>query len=183
MQSADNQQERLQKFDANLNWYIAGFIDGEGCFSVSIRRSKFSRLGWTVNPLFQVYQHRDNAKVLYICKQIFECGYVSEKGGNPSCFTYAIDKINDLITKVIPFFDKYRLIGEKYNNFLLFKDIVIRMGNKEHLTQSGFIKIAEKSFQMNRNGKYRKISLEEIMVSFAKSPTTIRQNRSANDKI
>ena len=37
---ADNQQERLK-----FSWWIVGFTDGEGCFSVSIFRNKTSRLG------------------------------------------------------------------------------------------------------------------------------------------
>jgi hypothetical protein len=176
MLGADNQQERLLNSE-NLNWYLSGFIDGEGCFSISIRRSKFSRLGWTMNPLFQVYQHKDkdNAKVLSICKNAFGCGYISEKGGNLSCFTYCIDKINNLIECVIPFFDKYPLVGEKYQNFLLFKQIVLGISEKKHLTKEGFLELAELTFQMNKQGKYRKIKLETIQADLAKSSETIRQ--------
>ena len=39
--SADNQQERPE-----INGWIVGFTDGEGCFSVSIIRNKTSSLGW-----------------------------------------------------------------------------------------------------------------------------------------
>jgi len=39
---ADNQQGRLER-----KWgdYIAGFVDGEGSFSITIQRSKNVRLG------------------------------------------------------------------------------------------------------------------------------------------
>ena len=163
--SADNQQERIPKNIDNLKYYLAGFVDGEGSFSVTICKSKFAKLGWKVDPLFQVYQHKDNSKILHVFKDAFECGYVSEKGGNPSCHVYCVDSIRDLLGKVIPFFDKYPLVGEKYDNFLLFKEIVIRISLKEHLNSSGLIGLAKIAFKMNRLGKYRHNSLEDIINS------------------
>ena len=41
--SADNQQER-----PNIEGWIVGFTDGEGCFSVSIVKNKSMTLGWQV---------------------------------------------------------------------------------------------------------------------------------------
>lgn len=100
--SAGNQQERLPDNIENLHYYLAGFVDGEGSFSVTIHRHK-NRFGWVIDPLFQVYQHKDNAFILYIFKKTFQCGYVSEKGGNPSCFVYCADNISQLEQIVIPF--------------------------------------------------------------------------------
>ena len=54
--SADNQQERL-----DANW-IVGFVDGEGCFHVSINKMHKMTLGLQVLPEFRVVQHhRDEA--------------------------------------------------------------------------------------------------------------------------
>jgi len=172
--NTDNQQERFLGDVDNLKWYIAGFVDGEGCFSISIRRSKYAALGWTINPLFQVYQHKDNSYVLFICQKVFGCGYISKKGGNPSCFTYCVDKIADILKYVIPFFEQHPLLGEKNQNFLLFKQIVVGISRKQHLTADGFTRLARLAFRMNKMGKYRKISLEEIIGSLRKSSETIR---------
>lgn len=173
---ADNQQERVPKDRVNLSHYLAGFVDGEGSFTISIHRVKSNhRFGWVIDPFFQVYQHRDNSYVLYLLKEYFGCGYVSEKGGNPSCFVYCIDRISDLREKVIPFFRKYPLIGDKYKNFLLFEEVVERLYRKEHFERDGFIDIAKLCFKMNRSGYYRKNSLETIILSLGQSSTTIRQ--------
>ena len=174
--SADNQQERVPKNQDNLKYYLAGFVDGEGSFSVTICKSKFAKLRWKIDPLFQVYQHKDNSKILHIFKDVFECGYVSEKGGNPNCHVYCVDNIRDLLAVVIPFFEKYPLVGEKYDNFLLFKKIVIGISLKEHLNSNGFTRLANIAFQMNRLGKYRKNSLENIINSLGQSSETIRQD-------
>jgi hypothetical protein len=174
--SADNQQERVPKKLDNLKYYLAGFVDGEGSFSVTICKSKYARLRWKIDPLFQVYQHKDNSRILHIFKDVFKCGYVSEKGGNPSCHVYCVDSIRDLLGIVIPFFEKYPLVGEKYNNFLLFKKIVVGVSLKKHLTSEGLRKLAIIAFQMNRSGKYRKNSLENIFYSLGQSSETLRQD-------
>jgi len=41
--SADNQQERVPENIVNLNYYLAGFVDGEGSFTVSVRNSGVKR--------------------------------------------------------------------------------------------------------------------------------------------
>lgn len=173
--SADNQQERVPKNRDSLNYYLAGFVDGEGSFSVTICKSKYAKLRWKIDPLFQVYQHKDNSWILHIFKDVFECGYVSEKGGNPSCHVYCVDNIRQLLEKVIPFFEKYPLIGEKHGNFLLFKEIVIGVSQKEHLNPIGFTRLAELAFEMNHSGKYRKNSLKDILDSLKQSSETTRQ--------
>ena len=173
--SANNQQERVPKDVENLKYYLAGFVDGEGCFSVTICKNKYTALRWKMDPLFQVYQHKDNSRILYIFKDVFNCGYVSKKGGNPSCYVYCVDRISDILDCVIPFFDRYQLVGEKYNNFLLFKQIVNGISLKEHLTKEGFVRLAKKAFRMNRNGKYRKNYLNIIIKSLEQSPETKSQ--------
>jgi len=174
---ADNQQERVPTNKEFLNYYLAGFVDGEGCFSVTICKSRFAHLRWKIDPLFQVYQHKDNSTILYIFKEVLGCGYVSEKGGNPSCYVYCVDKISEILGVVVPFFEKYQLIGEKYENFLLFKTIVLGIQEGKHRFKEGFIELAEIAFKMNRNGKYRKHSLVEIISSLEQSSETTRQIR------
>src|SRR2546423_12298159 len=47
MTGADNQQERLDS-------YIAGYVDGEGSFSVSVQRNASCRVGFQLVPEFHV---------------------------------------------------------------------------------------------------------------------------------
>lgn len=173
--SADNQQERVPRNSENLKHYLAGFADGDGCFSINVHRSKNMRLGWNIDPLFQVYQHKDNSEILHLFKGVLGCGYVSKKGGNPTCHVYCVDNTKDLVSKVIPFFESYPLIGRKRNDFMLFKLIVTGVSEKKHLKKEGFVDLVKLSFQMNRNGKYRRNSLDTILESLEKSPETKRQ--------
>src|SRR6266498_1472887 len=54
--------------------YVAGFIDGEGCFSVSVHPHPTVRYGnrWLIAPVFQAYQHRDNAGILDDLRTFFD---------------------------------------------------------------------------------------------------------------
>lgn len=160
---ADNQQERVPKDPHNLRYYLAGFTDGDGCFSVTIHRSKYRKIGWNINPLFQVYQHKTNPFVLNLLKDEFGVGYISNKGGNPLCSVYCVDRISDLIDVIIPFYREYKLIGKKYVDFCTFALIVEGIANKKHLNPQGFVELAKHAFSMNTKGKGRKYTLDEII--------------------
>ena len=70
---ADNQQERL-KF---IGWII-GFVDGEGCFTVSFFKHPKSRLRlkWEVFPEFVITQEMKSKAALEKIKKFFECGAI-----------------------------------------------------------------------------------------------------------
>ena len=51
LNGAGNQQER-----PGFEQWIVGFVDGEGCFSISIVRNASCRLGWQVQHEFSVTQ-------------------------------------------------------------------------------------------------------------------------------
>lgn len=123
----------MSKDPIHLRYYLAGFTDGDGCFSVTIHKSKFRKIGWNINPLFQIYQHKNNSYILYLFKKIFDVGYVSKKGGNPLCNVYCVDKISDLVDVIILFYQEYLLIGKKYNDFVNFSKIVLGIRNRSHL--------------------------------------------------
>lgn len=176
--SADNQQERVSKDPKHLRYYLAGFTDGDGCFSVTVHKSKFRKIGWNINPLFQIYQHKNNSYILYLFKKIFGVGYVSKKGGNPLCNVYCVDKISDLVNVSIPFYQEYLLIGKKHNDFVNFSKIVFGIRDKSHLIPEGFIELASYAFEMNTKGKGRKYTLNEVKNSvLAQSSETKRQTQ------
>ncbi len=76
MISADNQQESL-----DAEW-IAGFVDGEGCFHVAMNRQPKMRIGWQVLPEFRIVQHKRDLKILYTICEILEVGHVTRNHGD-----------------------------------------------------------------------------------------------------
>ena len=66
---ADNQQERLRF----IGW-IVGFVDGEGCFTVSFFKHPKSRLRlkWQVFPEFVITQEMKSKKALENIKNFLD---------------------------------------------------------------------------------------------------------------
>jgi hypothetical protein len=50
---------------------------------------------------------------------------------------------------IIPHFNSFPLVTQKQADYILFKEIVSRMANKEHLTNSGLIKILSLKASLN----------------------------------
>ena len=72
----DNQQERLEAL------WIAGFVDGEGCFHVAINRQPKATLGWQVLPEFRVVQHQRDEQILHRIRAVFGFGQVVVNHGD-----------------------------------------------------------------------------------------------------
>jgi hypothetical protein len=150
-----------------------GFVDGGGCFSVSVHRNPFVRRtrGWQLSAAFQVYQHENHRSVLEELRVFFGCGAIRPKGPNSRVLTYAVHHLRELDEQVIPFFEHHPP-RVKTRDFQLFCLIVRSMRRREHLTEEGFEKLVRLAYGMNANGKQRSRSLEEIL---AGSSETARQ--------
>ena len=142
--------------------YLSGYVDGEGCFCVSINRSKRHKFGWEIRPSFSVSQNRNRASVLEILKQRLGCGTIRPDRSDRT-LKFEVRSISDLVAKVIPHFEKYPLLSDKNLDFEKFADICEMMQIKEHLTKEGFQKILKLASEINRSGK-KKFLREEIKI-------------------
>ena len=158
-----------------IGWYIAGFVDGEGSFNVSLKPHSKMKFGWVVDPVFQVYQHVKRVDILRLIKENLRCGRIKKKTPYSGTMVYIVDNRRDLIEKVIPFFDHFKILSSKREDYEKFKDILLRMKRKEHLTLDGLKEIVKIACSMNEMGKQRKYSAEYVLRSLEKSSETIRQ--------
>jgi len=161
---ADDQQETARSsLELDARW-VTGFVDGEGCFSVSIHRNPNARStgGWQLHAAFQVYQHIAHRAVLDELVRFFGCGSVRPKGGGSQVWTYAVDSLRMLESTIVPFFERHPLVV-KAADFGRFARIVGAMRRRDHLTQRGFEEIVCLAYAMNAQGKQRKRSIDEIL--------------------
>ena len=162
---ADDQQETAgPKLELDAGW-VVGFVDGEGCFSVSIHRNpRFATRtrGWQINPVFHVYQHGMHRAVLEELVTFFGCGRIRPKGPGSNVLTYAVDSMRDLERYVLPFFESHPLVV-KQRDFEAFAAIVRLLRSQEHFTPDGFERAVRLAYGMNMAGKQRKRSLEEVL--------------------
>lgn len=141
--SADNQQERLKS-------WIAGFVDGEGCFHVAINAQPRMTLGSQVLPEFRVVQHERDAETLSRIKETLGCGRVVRNRNNSgNCLELRVRGTQDL-NKVVQFFRQYPLQTTKRHNFEKFAQVIELMNRCKHLTPEGIRVIAHIASQMNR---------------------------------
>lgn len=138
--SRDNQQERLRI----ANW-IVGFVDGEGCFSVSIFRNRTTRTGWQVMPEFVVTQGEKSLHALEEIKNFFGCGkiFINHRYDNhhEHLYRYCVRSLIDLKKKIIPFFEANPLRTAKIKDFDKFRRAIQLIDSDLHLTPEGVEKL------------------------------------------
>lgn len=152
---ADNQQERL----AYIGW-VLGFVDGEGCFTVSFFTHPKSRLRlkWQVFPEFVISQETKSKAALEGMRKFFGCGalYLNKRYDNhhEHMMKYVVRNRDDLLEKIIPFFENHPLKTAKKNDFRIFARIVRMMSKGKHLQEKGLERIRQMVMKMNTR-KYR----------------------------
>lgn len=105
--------------------YLTGYADGEGCFSVSINKSKRHKFGWELRPSFSVSQNIDRSEVLFLYQRILECGSI-RKNSSDNTLKYEVRSLSELISKVIPHFEVYPLISSKLKDLIILKVFVYK---------------------------------------------------------
>lgn len=130
--------------------WLAGFVDGEGCFLVNIQNSPTHRLGCKVELRFQVTQHSRDILLMESLVGYLDCGKVFRAR---EAVDFVVTKFSDLSEKIIPLFEKYPLQGAKSQDLLDFKIIAKLMKNKAHLTKEGVEEIRTIKSGMNSQRK------------------------------
>jgi hypothetical protein len=119
--TADNQQERLDP-----RW-VSGFVDGEGCFHVSINQVPKMTTGRQVLPEFRIVQHSRDEAILHRLRDFFGCGRIVVNRGMQK--ELRIRRLCDL-NRVVEFFSINQLQSKKRNDFEIFRDILNAMSRR-----------------------------------------------------
>jgi hypothetical protein len=147
----------------NLDSYISGFVDGEGCFCVSFQPSERHRFGWEVRPSFSVSQNADRAELLYMLRERWRCGSIRPDRSDKT-IKFEVRKIEDLADKVLPHFRNFPLLSSKRTDFDRFQKICESIRAGRHLERDGIATIVRLAMEMNPSGK-RKYFGNEILSS------------------
>ena len=138
-----------------------GIIDAEGSFSTIVCKDISRKLGWRVEPKFQLGMHIRELSLLRKIQNFFgNIGkiYINKK---TNMANYIISSTKD-ITKLINHIDKYPLLTQKKADYLLFTPalpltvrfwardkIITIIKNKSHLTPEGLQQIINIKASMN----------------------------------
>ena len=148
LRTASDDSAALLAAESKLNpWFITGFADAEGCFLISVVKDPKRRQGWHVRGFFEIGLHLKDVKILNAIK--FSLGGIGIITTNENLAFLKVSSLKELL-QVIDHFDKYPLISQKYADYLLLREIVILMNQKEHLTKEGLEKSIANKASMNK---------------------------------
>ena len=144
-------EKPLVNYPLDPNW-IAGFTSGDGCFLVRIGENKNYKTGFQLNLKFILTQDVRDSELLQILIKNLGCGAYYQYSDR-STGEFIVSNLSDLNNKIIPFFDKYRIVGEKVKDYEDFKKVLSLASNKAHLTLEGINQIINIKSGMNRGRK------------------------------
>jgi hypothetical protein len=135
-------------------WYIVGFVEGEGCFAITISKHKSKKLGLDARLVFEIELRGDDRPILEKIKKFFKVGHIYQLnykryGWFPHT-KYTVHKFEELKQIIVPFFQKYKLKGKKAKDFKIFCQALKIFQKKEHLTKKGLEKLRNLRRFMNK---------------------------------
>lgn len=134
------------------NWII-GFTDGDGSFFVNVVKTN-NLLGHKVKLMFRIAQHDRDLNLINLIIKYLNCGTIQRKaysGSQIHIIDFNVSKFNDIYTKIIPFFEEYKLKSNKNLDFLNFCEVAHLINDSLHLTPEGIAKILAIKAKMNSN--------------------------------
>jgi hypothetical protein len=149
---ADNQQERLtvEAIPVATGSFLSGFALGEGSFMIVCRRRGDYVRKWKISAAFNVSQ-KDRAP-LELFRETLGCGTIRRAGNNG--WYWEVNRLSDIRTRVIPFFERFPFLGRKAVDFDLFRRAVVLLST-EIVSEADYAAVLALREDMNGGGKRR----------------------------
>ena len=159
MTGAGNQQERLsiEEIPIGLGSFLSGFALGEASFMLVCRRRGDYGRSWKISAAFNVSQ-KDRAP-LELFRDTLGCGSF-RKAGNGGWY-WEVNDLLDIRTRIVPFFQRFPLVGTKVGDFERFRQAV-ELLSKGPLSDVDYVNVLALREEMNGGGK-RRYSMERIL--------------------
>lgn len=129
-------------------WVVTGFTDAEGSFMVILSKTTRVNVGWSVVPVFQIKLHTRDLPLLESLQSFFGgIGTINKDGENAVCFK--VTSLKQIFDFILPHFDKYPLITCKQADYILWREVIMIIKRREHLTVSGLQAILNRRASLN----------------------------------
>jgi hypothetical protein len=118
------------------NYWLAGFTQADGCFFISLAKSKTHKTGFSVRLEFSIKQNDPIPLKLLFSK--LNLGNLSQYKTGIFCYKSSGYKTAAVL---INYFDKFHVFGGKYVDYLKFRKVYIKITEGKHLEKEGILKI------------------------------------------
>ena len=119
---------------------------------------------WKLSAAFNVSQH-DRAP-LDLFHETLGCGSL-RRAGNGGWY-WEVNRLSDISSLIVPFFERFPLVGQKANDFGLFKSAVALL-SKPVVSDTDYVQVVQLRERMNRGGK-RRYQMHGILRDYTPSP-------------
>ena len=162
---AGNQQERLSiaEIPTALGSFLAGFALGEASFMIVCRHRNDYGRKWKLSAAFNVSQ-KDRAP-LELFMETLDCGSM-RMAGNGGWY-WEVNNLPDISSRILPFFERFQLVGTKAKDFERFRDAV-RILERRRLSDADYVAVLELREEMNGGGK-RRYTMKRILRDYTPS--------------
>lgn len=165
-QNVQHVGSRIKEESMDFSWYITGFVDGEGCFSISFNRRAKLKTGIEIRPSFSLGQNKRSLQALKDIHAYFGCGAIRFSKSD-QLYKYEVRSIGDLMKRIIPHFEKFPLKTSKQLDFEIFAEVCELIYQSKHLNSKHLERIINRSYLMNESGK-RRYTKEELLKILAR---------------
>lgn len=126
-------------------YWISGFTEGDGSFFISIsEKTNQVRMFYSIK-----LNNREAPLILKIQEYFKGIGSIVHDNYN-NLVQYNIASIKNINETIIPQFDTYRFYGNKLTNYIIWKEILMLVNSKAHLTVEGLDKIRDLKSTLNQ---------------------------------
>jgi LAGLIDADG endonuclease len=82
---------------------------------------------------------------------------------------WEVNRLSDISSRIVPFFERFPLVGQKANDFRLFRSAVALFGQPV-VSETDYVRIIQLRERMNRGGK-RRYSASRILRDYTPTPS------------
>ena len=168
MSGADNQQERpcIGAIPAPLGSFLSGFALGEGSFMLVCRIRDHQARSFRISAAFNVSQH--DRVPLDLFRGTLGRGTMRQAGNGG--WYWEVNRLSDLIDRIVPFFDRFPIVGAKAQDYRCWKEAVLLLA-AGRLSDQDYRQVLALRERMNRGGK-RRHRMDGILRDYTPSPLT-----------
>jgi LAGLIDADG DNA endonuclease family protein len=135
-------------------WFVTGLVEGEGCFTVSFTFRDKLRVGIETRPSFSISLNERDLGLIQSVHAFFRCGAIRYSRGDRT-YKFESRSACDLVSNVIPHFQRFPLHGRKAKDFEIFLGICRLIDANLHMNREHLRVIIEDAYRMNPSGKRR----------------------------